>query len=461
MNKGCGTLILAAGKGTRMKSNLPKVLHLMLEEPLISYPIHALQCADLKDICVLVGSEGEAVESYLKENESVAVAWQTEQKGTGHAVLCAMDFWKDFTDLLVMPGDVPLISSKTLKEFKQLYDTSDSVCSVLTFDVDDPTGYGRIVRSENKLAIVEEKDASQDIKKITEVNSGIYLFNTEKLVDVITNLTNDNAAGEYYLTDVLAILQNKGMKVSALKVGTSDEFNGVNNQLQLANVTEIARKKIVEKLMLENGLRCMDPKSVWIGPKVKVGNNVTIHPSVQLWGDTVVEDDAFIGSFSVLRSCYIQKNANLKGSVRMNNGTVGSRASAGPFAFMREGAVLLENAHIGRFVEIKKSVVGESSMVPHLSYVGDTTIGSHTNLGAGTITCNYDGVKKNKTTIGDHCLVGSSTMFVAPVNVGDWVSTGAGSVITHDVPSNALGIARAKQENIENWAQLHRKDIKK
>lgn len=461
MDKGCGTLILAAGKGTRMKSNLPKVLHLMLEEPLISYPIRASQNAGLNDICVLVGSEGEVVESYLNENEKVYVAWQTEQNGTGHAVLCAEGFWKNFDDVLVMPGDVPLVSSKTLKEFKSQHDISGSVCSVLTFDVADPTGYGRIVRRGNKISIVEEKDANTEIKKINEVNSGIYLFDTKELATAIKSLTNNNAAGEYYLTDVLTILQDKGLKVSALKIGVSEEFNGVNNQLQLANVTKIARKKIVEQLMLEKGMRCMDPDSVWIGPKVSIGNNVTIHPSVQLWGDTVIEDGAFIGSFSVLRSCYIQKNANLKGSVRMNNGTVGQRASAGPFAFMREGAVLLENAHIGRFVEIKKSVVGESSMVPHLSYVGDTTIGTHTNLGAGTITCNYDGVNKNKTVIGDHCLVGSSTMFVAPVTVGDWVSTGAGSVITHDVPSNALGIARAKQENIENWAQKHRKDIQK
>ncbi|MDO4218681.1 MAG: bifunctional UDP-N-acetylglucosamine diphosphorylase/glucosamine-1-phosphate N-acetyltransferase GlmU [Synergistaceae bacterium] len=461
MNKGCGTLILAAGKGTRMKSNLPKVLHLMLEEPLISYPISASHEAGLDDVCVLVGNEGKAVESYLKKNEDVTVAWQTEQKGTGHAVLCAESFWKEFDSVLVMPGDVPLISPETLREFKSQYDASGSVCSVLTFDVDDPTGYGRIVRCNDKVSIVEEKDASADIKKIREVNSGIYLFNTNELAIAIKSLTNDNAAGEYYLTDVLTILQDRGLKVSALKIGVPDEFNGVNNQLQLAQVTEIARKKIVEKLMLEKGLRCMDPGTVWIGPRVKIGNNVTIYPSVQLWGDTVVDDEVFIGSFSVLRSCYIQKCANLKGSVRMNNGSVGPRASAGPFAFMREGAVLLENAHIGRFVEIKNSVVGESSMVPHLSYVGDTTIGTHTNLGAGTITCNYDGVNKNKTVIGDHCLIGSSTMLVAPVTVGDWVSTGAGSVITQDVPSDALGIARAKQQNIENWAQLHRKDIKK
>ena len=461
MNKECGTLILAAGKGTRMKSNLPKVLHLMLEEPLISYPIHAAHEAGLKDVCVLVGSDGETVRSYLDNNEEVSVAWQTEQNGTGHAVLCAKDFWKNYETLLVMPGDVPLISPSTLREFKKVHSASSAVCSVLTFDVENPKGYGRIVRCDGCVSIIEEKDASDEVKKITEVNSGIYLFNTKELAKAISNLSNDNAAHEYYLTDVLSIFQDAGLKVDAIKIGDASEFNGVNNQLQLAQVTEIARKNIVESLMLEKGLRCMSPDTVWIGPRVIVGNNVTIHPNVQLWGDTVVEDNAFIGSFTVLRSCHIGENANLKGSVRMNNGTVGPLASAGPFAFMREGAVLLENAHIGRFVEIKNSTVGESSMVPHLSYVGDTTIGSQTNLGAGTITCNYDGVNKNKTFIGSHCLIGSSTMFVAPVTVGDWVSTGAGSVITKDVPSNALGIARARQENKENWAMLHRKDLKK
>lgn len=451
-----GVLILAAGKGTRMRSKTPKVLHPMLEEPILYYPVNTAGEAGFTDVAVIVGFGGEEVEAWTKNNfPDAAVIWQREQKGTGHAAKLAQHWWQDYENVIVLAGDAPLLKPETLSLFAERHVSSGSACSFLSFDLEDPTGYGRVIRDGGRVRVVEHKDASCEELLVKEVNSGMYIFNTKALASVIDKITCRNAQGEYYLPDALSLIQNGGGLVEAVKTGDPQEFLGINDQIQLAQAARIMRDRIVFELM-KNGMQCMDPESLWIGPKVKVGLGVTIHPNVQLWGETVIEDDVFIGSFTVLRNSLVCNNANIKGSVRLNDSTIGPRASAGPFSFMREHGELLENAHMGRFVEIKKSRIGVGSKVPHLSYIGDAEIGDDTNIGAGTITCNYDGVKKNPTKIGERCFVGSDTMFVAPVTVGDDVSTGAGSVITNDVPDGALALGRARQCNIEGWTAAHR-----
>ncbi|MDO4987861.1 MAG: bifunctional UDP-N-acetylglucosamine diphosphorylase/glucosamine-1-phosphate N-acetyltransferase GlmU [Synergistes sp.] len=448
---------MAAGKGTRMRSKTPKVMHLMLEEPIIYYPLSAAREAGFCDLAVIVGFGGDQVVGWLNDNfPDVSVVWQKEQRGTGHAVKLARDWWRSFENVIVLSGDAPLITPDTLLFFTEMHEKQNNACSFLSFDLDDPTGYGRVVHDGEKVFVVEHKDATEAQRMIKEVNSGMYIFRTEALAAVIDKITCNNAQNEYYLPDAVDLIQNDGGMVAAVKASGADEFLGINDQVQLADAAAVMRARIVRRLMYENGMQCMDPASVWIGPRVVVGHDVVIHPNVQLWGKTVVEDGAFIGSFTVLRNSVVHALANLKGSVRLNDSTVGPRASAGPFSFMREHGELLENAHMGRFVEIKKSKVGKDSKVPHLSYIGDAEIGEGTNIGAGTITCNYDGVRKNPTKIGKNCYVGSDTMIVAPVCIGDEVSTAAGSVITNDIPDGALGVGRAKQRNIEGWTATRR-----
>ena len=449
----CGILILAAGKGTRMRSKTPKVLHLMLEEPILFYPLNAARNAGFEKIAALVGFQGEAVESWTKNNfPSVEVLWQREQRGTGHAAKVAQPWWQQFKYVMILAGDAPLIKPETLDYFLDSHIKEGNACSFLSFFLDDPTGYGRVIREGSKVRVVEHKDATEEQRALCkEVNSGMYIFNTDALASVIDEISCANEQGEYYLPDAVELIIKRGGKVEAVKADHAEEFLGINDQIQLSNAARIMRDRIVFDLMKNNGLQCMDPSSVWIGPKVKVGHDVIIHPSVQLWGNTVIEDEVMIGSFTVLRNSTAHTLANIKGSVRLNDSVMGPRASAGPFSFMREHGELLENAHMGRYVEIKNSTIGENSKVPHLSYIGDTEMGSGTNIGAGTITCNYDGVKKNRTKIGKDCLIGSDTMFVAPVTVGDDVSTAAGSVITYNIPDGALGVGRARQTNIKEW----------
>lgn len=453
-----GVLLLAAGKGTRMRSKTPKVLHLLLQEPILYYPLKAALDAGFSASAVVVGYAGEAVEGWVKENfPDTAIIWQKEQRGTGHAAKLAQEWWSACENVLVLAGDAPLVTPETLRFFAERHEGHNNDCSFLSFELEDPTGYGRVIRENNSVRVVEHKDATETERKIHEVNSGMYIFRTDALAAVIDQLTCSNAQGEYYLPDALSLIAVRGGRVEAVHAENSEEFLGINDQIQLAHASRLMRDRILFSLMRERGVRCMDPSSVWIGPKVKIGADVTIHPSVQLWGETIVEDGVFIGSFTVLRNAVVRANANIKGSVCLNDSTIGPRASAGPFAFMREHGELLENAHMGRFVEIKKSVVGKDSKVPHLSYIGDAEIGENTNIGAGTITCNYDGEKKNRTKIGRDCLIGSDTMFVAPVEVGDEVSTAAGSVITNHIPDGALGVGRARQTNIEGWSRRRRK----
>lgn len=444
-------LILAAGKGTRMYSGTPKVLHKILEEPMLYYPLSAIGKTDITGVGVVVGSGGEIVEQWLSaEFPKAKPIWQREQLGTGHAVKLAQEWWKNYDNVMILPGDTPMITSETLNNLASRHISNKNQCSVLSFDIQNPTGYGRVIRYGLSLRIVEHGDATVEEAKCCEVNSGIYVFETKKLSSVIDRLECGNKQKEYYLPDVLRFFSEGGGKVDAIKSDSADELLGINNPKQLAEVTAIMRQRILDDFMLR-GVKCMDPRTTWIGPKAIIGSDVTLEPDVQIWGDSAVGSDSRIGSFTVLRNAKLAEKVTIVGSVRITDSEIGAGSSVGPFVFIRDGAVLSNDVHVGRFVEIKKSHIDRGSKVPHLSYVGDAKIGRHTNIGAGTITCNYDGEKKHETIIGDNCFVGSDTIFVAPVRLEDNSTTGAGSVIIHDVPEGALAVSRARQRNIEGW----------
>lgn len=444
-------LVLAAGKGTRMHSNTPKVLQKILEEPILYYPLTVASRIDGADVGAVVGSGGAQVEKWLSsEFPGTEIIWQEEQLGTGHAVKLAANWWKDYKNVMVLSGDTPLITGETLKKFMQAHMESESLCSVLSFDAHDPDGYGRVLRDGERVRIVEHKDAAPAERQCREVNSGLYVFCTESLSGALDSLNRENNQKEYYLPDALGIISENGGKVCAVKTERGDELLGINDPAQLAEAAAIMQKRILDGLM-RRGVRCMDPQTTWIGPKAVIGSDVTVEPGVQIWGSSRVGNCSRIGSFSVLQNAVIGDNVTVTGSVRISDSTVGKGSTIGPFVYIRENTVLEEEVSVGRFVEIKKSRVGKGSKVPHLSYIGDTVIGKGTNIGAGTITCNYDGVKKHGTIIGDNCFVGSDTILVAPVTLGNDSATGAGSVITSDVPEGALGIGRARQRNIVAW----------
>lgn len=444
-------LVLAAGKGTRMKSELPKVLLPLLEEPVLYYPLQALRKAGLGNIGVVVGHQGQKVQEYLDEECPGSVAiWQEEQLGTGHAVQVGQDWWKDYESVLVTPGDVPLLTADAIRSLLEYHEAENADCTFLSLFPGDPYGYGRVIREGEKIRIVEERDATPEERVVGEVNSGIYVFRTKLLSNVLKDLSCGNSQGEYYLTDVLELMGARGGHVRALPWEDPETLSGVNDPLQLAAAGHVLRDRILSAHLL-NGVKAIDPSSVWIGPRVILAEDVFLEPSVQIWGHSTLGRGTIVGSFCHLRDAIVGEDVVLEGHVRIKGSELKNGAKAGPFTYIRDGAVLEEGAFAGRFVEIKKSRIGQGSKVPHLSYMGDATVGRDSNIGAGTITCNYDGKNKNPTVVGDGCFIGSDTMLVAPVRVGDGALTGAGSTITRDVPEGALAVARPRQRNIENW----------
>lgn len=449
-------LIMAAGKGTRMRSAVPKVLHQVLDCPMIDYVISNVQSAGInsKDIAVLAGSGGEQVESYItKRFPNVKILWQHEQLGTGHAVKSARDWWKNYDTLVVLNGDIPLMKAESLRKLVSSSKKND--CTVITFETENPGAYGRIVRGKNSVSIVEFKDASPEQREIREVNAGCYAFKVESLLEVIDSIQNNNAQNEYYITDALALMNEAGLSTGALVMPES-EMQGVNTLAELANVSRILRDEFLE-IYMRNGVRILDPETVYLGADVIISPGVVIMPNVQIWGKSKVGAGSVIGSGSILNNATIGENVNIVAYAVIENSTLKDNSKAGPFCYIRDNTVLEENAFAGKFVELKNSKIGQNSKVPHLSYMGDATLGHDVNIGAGSITCNYDGTSKNKTIIGDNCFVGSDTMFVAPVEVEDGAATAAGSVITQKVPANALGVGRARQKNIADWSTKHRK----
>jgi bifunctional UDP-N-acetylglucosamine pyrophosphorylase/glucosamine-1-phosphate N-acetyltransferase len=443
-------LVLAAGLGKRMKSKYPKVVHKILGKPMINWVVDLGK--KFGEVGVVVGHKAEIVQRYLPED--VKTYLQQPQLGTGHAVMCAKEFISSNEDVLILYGDVPLLKAETIERLQHVHVESKADVTVLTFIANDPTGYGRIVRKGGKVKIVEHKDATEEEKKINEVNSGIYIFSGEFLLENIMKLTNNNAQGEYYLTD----LAEMAGKVETLLLDDSIQVSGVNDRTQLAQLESVARERILIEMML-SGVTIVDPSSTFIGPDVVVGMDTIINPFTIIEGKTTIGEDCEIGPYTRIVDSKIGNEVKILRS-EVERATIYDKVSVGPFARLREGTVLKEKVKIGNFVETKKSVIGKNSKAQHLTYLGDATVGEDVNIGAGTITCNYDGYKKYPTYIGDGAFIGSNSSLVAPVKIGRGAITGAGSVITEDVPDDALALGRARQVVKENWAKNKREALK-
>ncbi|UOO92161.1 bifunctional UDP-N-acetylglucosamine diphosphorylase/glucosamine-1-phosphate N-acetyltransferase GlmU [Vitreoscilla stercoraria] len=446
MNDLLHIVILAAGKGTRMYSKLPKVLHQIGGIPLVQHVINTAQSLQPASIQVVIGHGKELVQDQIQS----PVTWviQDQQLGTGHAVKCALPHLPKDGKTLILYGDVPLTDAATLK---QLLDLAGNEVGLLTDVLEQPQGYGRIIRNEQGIcAIVEEKDADANQKQIQEINTGILVLPNAKLEKWLNTLQNSNAQGEYYLTDVIALAVQDGVTVHGMTVRASHLAAGINNKLQLAEIERIYQAEQAKALMTA-GITLRDPNRFDLRGTLQHGLDCIIDVNVVIEGDCVLGDDVHIGANCVLNNATIGSGCQIAPFSHLSDCVVGTDARIGPFARLRPNAQLGNDVHIGNFVEVKNSQIGNGSKVNHLSYIGDAQIGTQSNIGAGTITCNYDGVNKFKTTIGDHVRIGSGSMLVAPVTIHNLVTTGAGSVITKDCPENHLSIGRARQTNIANW----------
>ncbi|HHZ20145.1 MAG TPA: bifunctional UDP-N-acetylglucosamine diphosphorylase/glucosamine-1-phosphate N-acetyltransferase GlmU [Firmicutes bacterium] len=450
-------LVLAAGKGTRMKSKHPKVIHRVCGLPMVSHVLRAAAEVSPNRPWVVVGFGAEEVKETVGDYPDYII--QEEQLGTGHAVMMAQERLRHLKDgnLLVLYGDTPLITAGTLRRMVEVHCAQNAAATVLTAILDQPFGYGRIIRNAaGELAgIIEEKDASAEEKNIREINTGFYCFRISALLKVLPRLSPQNAQGEYYLTDVIKLLKADGEKLATLVVEDNEEIIGPNDRKALAEVEAIMRRRILEHWMLA-GVTIADPATTYIDPRVSIGQDTQILPGTILEGETEIGADCIIGPFTQLTSVKVGNGTRVSRSV-LDHASVGNDVQIGPFAYLRPGTVVEDNVKIGDFVELKNAHIGTGSKVPHLSYLGDSLVGSGTNIGCGTITCNYDGKDKHQTVIGDRVFVGSNTNLVAPVVVGDEATIGAGSTITKDVPAKSLAVARSRQVVKENWLPRYRR----
>lgn len=449
-------IVLAAGAGTRMKSKKPKVAHEVLGKPLVRWVVDAAREAGVERVVSVVGHAREQVAPLVEGDTEIVV--QEQQNGTAGAVAVCADALADFDgSLVVLSGDCPLISSETIAALVKAREDADAAVVVLSMELENPFGYGRIIRGEDGsvVRIVEQKDATPEEAAVCECNSGFYCFDAKALFAALSKVSSDNAQGEFYLTDVLEICRNEGRVVTALTAQDPTECLGVNSRAQLAQAASVMRDRINAR-HLAAGVTMWDPSSVWIGPDVRIERDVELLPQVILMGSTSIGEDSVVGPNTRLTDTTVGRGCVIDETVAVE-AVVDDGATCGPRAYLRPAAHLCEGAKAGTHVEIKKSTIGAGSKVPHLSYVGDATIGEGVNLGAGTITCNYDGAKKWPTVIGDDVFVGSSTMLVAPVSIGAGSLIGAGSVITEDVSPDALALGRARQVEIEGWAEENRR----
>ena len=445
-------VILAAGKGTRMKSALPKVLHAVGGRPMLRHVMTAAEQAGAKRTIVVVGFGGDQVQA--KIGAAAEYVLQAEQLGTGHAMMQVQPVLAGFSGtILLLCGDTPLLTDKTLLALVAAHQQSGAAATVLTAMPADATGYGRILRNESGqvLGIVEQKDATPEQKKIGEINTGIYCFEAAPLFAALAGLTCNNAQGEYYLTDVLAILAQAGQQVGAVEVSDFQETLGINSRLQLAEAEAILRRRKLVELM-DSGVTVMDPASTFVDATVSVGEDTVLYPFTWLEGETTIGRDCRIGPNSRIADSQLGDAVTLHFSYA-HECKIAEGVTVGPYVHLRPDTQLATGVKVGNFVEIKNSLVGQGSKVPHLSYIGDTDIGSGVNIGSGTITVNYDGKKKHRTHIGDDAFIGCNTNLVAPVSVGAGAYIAAGSTITKDVPDGALGVGRARQSNIAGWAE--------
>jgi len=449
-------LILAAGQGTRMKSELPKVLHRVAGRPMISWAVAAVRELDPDQIVVVVGARGDQVRALLDPDVDVVV--QEQQLGTGHATSVALSSieFDEGDSILVTPGDVPMLVPDTLTELLGLHSRTGAAMSMLTAEVDDPTGYGRITRDgwDRVVGIVEHVDASPSQRAIKEINGGVYVFDAGLLADALPKVQPNNAQNEYYLTDVIQILGEAGHPLHALKTDAV-EITGVNSLVQLASVEALMRQRLNEAHMAA-GVTMRDPQRVYVDAGVRIEAGVTLMPGVYLQGETSIATGATIGPDVTVVDSTVGAGAHVWYAV-VRGADIGEAVEVGPYASLRPGTVLRKDSKVGTFVETKKTTVGEGSKVPHLSYMGDATIGEKANIGAGTITCNYDGISKHATIIGDRAFIGSDTMLVAPVTIGEDAVTGAGSAITKNVSPGALAVERSVQKEIPDYAARRRR----
>jgi len=454
-NDDLSTIILAAGKGTRMKSDLVKVLHPLLGVPMLSYPIDlCLNGINSGKTIVVVGYQGEKIRASFPDDRLTFVD-QGDPLGTGHAVLCTENYLKGFKGvILVLYGDVPLLKADTLRKCIDTHKMNEGVITVMSAVLENPAGYGRIVKMDGGLVrkIVEEKDASPPEMAIKEVNTGIYCVDSPFLFEALKQVRADNAQGEYYLTDIVAIANQRKQKVYAFLVEDSTEVMGINTRVDLAKADEILRNELLAGMMLD-GVSIIDPKTTYIDKPVRVGRDTVIYPNCHLQGETTIGERCILEPNSQITESRIGSDVVIKAFSVIVESTIDEGASIGPFARLRPGTEVKRNARIGNFVEVKKSIIGEGTKANHLTYLGDTTVGRDVNIGAGTITCNYDGEKKYPTVIEDSVFVGSNTELVAPVTVKKGSTIGAGSTITKDVPEGALAISRSKQKTIRGWKQ--------
>ena len=441
-------VILAAGKGTRMRSDLPKVLHPLAGRPLVSHVIRAAQEIEASRICVVYGFGGDAVPKALA-HEKLTFVLQAEQLGTGHAVQQALPHLHKSGVTLVLFGDVPLIRADTLKPLVAA--AQSGKLGLLTVVLQDATGYGRIVREHGKVVkIVEHKDATDAEREIREVNTGVLALPTARLAEWLGRLKNHNAQGEYYLTDIIAMAVADGVEVLASHPGDEWEVLGVNSKAQLAELERIYRRNIAREL-LDNGVTLVDPARIDVRGELVCGRDVSIDVGCVFEGRVELGDKVTIGPYCVLKDVRVAAGTQIDAFSHLVGADIGEGARIGPFSRLRPGAKLARDVHVGNFVEIKNSVVKAGAKMNHLSYIGDAEVGAKTNIGAGTITCNYDGANKHKTVIGDNAFIGSNSALVAPVTIGDNATIGAGSVIVKDAPAGELSLSRAKQLTVPGW----------
>ncbi|MEE9613861.1 MAG: bifunctional UDP-N-acetylglucosamine diphosphorylase/glucosamine-1-phosphate N-acetyltransferase GlmU [Thermodesulfobacteriota bacterium] len=471
--KGLAAIVLAAGKGKRMKSALPKVLHPVAGKPMLHYPIEVLRSLGAKRVAVVTGHGGGEVRSALigkdgKGGRGMKFCLQSQQLGTGHAVKCGMKGLKGFKgDVLILSGDVPLITASTIKALLKLHRRARGrerpVLSFVSAILVDPTGYGRVIRDGKGrvTGIVEQKELKGAERDIHEVNAGIYVVSSEFLIKNLKRLKKKNAQGEYYLTDLVSLAsegggRKNGKKVSALTHLDPEEVMGVNTRVELARAGAAMRGRIVTELML-SGVTVMDPDSAYVDSGVRVGRDTTLYPDVHLVGETAVGAGSTIEEGVKIKDSVIGPGTTVKSFSMIESSLIGKNATIGPFARLRPGNSIGDGARIGNFVEVKNSKIGKGTKANHLSYIGDAVIGKDVNIGAGTITCNYDGAGKHRTTIEDGAFIGSDTQLVAPVRVGKGAYIGSGSTITKNVPAGSLALSRAEQKIVKGWVKKRKK----
>ncbi len=461
-------LVLAAGLGTRMRSNLAKVLHRLDGRPLVNHVCRTATALAPRKVYVVIGHQGEVVEKAVLEEIDKSHAefvWQKEQLGTGDAVNAAREFLEnEDSTLLILSGDVPMIRAETLAALVQQHHNhrgKGAACTILTVKVENPEGYGRIARDDAGFfnRIVEQKDATEEERKIKEINSGIYCFNTRKLYDALSGVKNNNAQGEYYLTDVPALLRKAGEDISLYHHMDAREVSGINNRVELADLERLLCRRTISKMMLDYGVSFIDPINSYISEQADIGRDTIIYPNVKIEGESEIGDGCTIRSGTRITNSRIGRNVEILDNCVITDSEISDNCTVGPFAHLRGKAKMEESAKVGNFVELKKTILGRGSKASHLTYLGDATIGEKTNIGAGTITCNYDGKNKHATNIGNNVKIGSDTMLVAPVRIGDGAITAAGSVVTKDVPEDSLiaGVPAQIKKNLRQKANVDEK----